>query len=60
MGVGKGNVEEVVNIYHLFIIYYFYINRLPRKSTVAAAIPAFPLDIDSDSLPVSHHEDFSR
>ena len=49
MGAGKGNVE-VVNIDFLFFFLFLSINTPPGEST-AAAIPAFLLDIDSDSLP---------
>ena len=50
MGVGKGNVE-LVNVDHLFLLFiYAYTTR----GSTAAAIPVFPLKIDSDSLPVPH------
>ena len=52
MGVGKGNNVEVVNIDDLFLL-FLSINTAPGEST-AAAIPAFSLNIDSDSPPVSH------
>ena len=50
MGVGKGNVE-VVNINHPFLLLSM---NTPLGENTAAAIQAFPLNIDSDSLPVSH------
>ena len=51
MGVGKGKVE-VFNINHLF--FCLSMNTPRWGNTAAAATQAFPLNVDSDSLPVSH------
>ena len=57
MGVGKENME-VVNIDYIFLLLSM---KIPPGEITVAAIPALPLKIDSDSLPVPMlHEDFSR